>query len=328
MKLMKYISRLMSILACLHLWSCDVHEFPYPLEEDSNTAFILHLDYDMDIPFYKTIECTEDARAVENQKYDVRYIVKVYPKESDGDSKELYSYVFTKDDVAELDNSVTLNLKNGNYKFMVWTDYVTEGSDEDYFYNTKAFDEISLKEGESYQGNSNLKDAFQGKVESEVSSQVTEARIAMERPVAKIKFVSTDMDTFMSEIADAALTINDFKVVFRYQGYFLNAYNMHTNKLSGSITDKVFESTLTKISDIEVEMGFDYVFAESLDSSVYVTIEICDKDGNVISSFKMVEVPVICGKQTTVMAKFMSSQSGSGATIDPDYNGDINIEIK
>lgn len=326
MKLMRYISKLMSILACMHLWSCDVHEFPYPLEEDSNTSFILHLDYDTNLPYYKTIECTEDARSVESQKFDVRYIVKVYPEASDENSKELHSFVFTKDDVTSLNHSVTMNLKQGHYKFMVWTDYIMEGSDVDLFYNAKVFNNIALKEGETYQGNSDEKDAFRGIVVSEVSSKVTEARVTMERPVAKFKFISTDMDKFMSQF-DPTTTINDFKVVFRYQGYLPNAYNMHTNQSTSSISEKSFESKLTKISETEVQLGFDYVFAEVIGSSVYVTVEIRNKDENVLSSFTTIEVPLIRGKLTTVKAKFMSSQSGGGAGIDPDYNGDINIEI-
>lgn len=326
MKLMRYISKLMSILACLHLWSCDVHEFPYPLEEDSNTSFILHLDYDTNLPYYKTIECTEDARSAENQKFDVRYIVKVYPEASDENSKELHSFVFTKDDVTSLNHSVTMNLKNGHYKFMVWTDYIMEGSDVDLFYVADDFNKIILKERETYQGNTDEKDAFRGTVVSKVSSKVTEARVVMERPVAKFKFISTDIDDFMSQF-EQTVSINDFKVIFSYPGYFPNSYNMHTDGISGTLIVKKFESTMTKISDTEVELGFDYVFAEEEGSSLYVTLEICDKDGNVLSSFTTIEVPLVRGKLTTVKAKFLSSQSSGGAGIDPDYNGDINIEI-
>ena len=76
-----------------------------------------------------------------------------------------------------------------------------------------------------------------------------------------------------------------------------------------------------------MEMGFDYVFAQSTESLVYITVEISDKEGNVLSSFTTIEIPLLRGKLTTVNAKFLSSQSDGGAGIDPDYNGDINIEI-
>lgn len=335
MKLMKYISKLMSILVCLHLWSCDVHEFPHPIPEDENISFILHLDYDTTLPYYRTIEYSEDARSIDSQQYDARYIVKVYPAVSESGTKELYSFVFTKADVNELDHSVTLDLKKGNYKFIVWTDYVIEGTKTDYLYDTSTFDKISLK-GNKYQGNTDLKDAFKGTITTEVSANLTEALVLMERPVAKFRFISTDFDRFMSQViesqavetASKTVSLEDFKIVFRYQGYLPNAYNLNSDQSSGSLTEKEFESVVYKISDSEVEMGFDYVFAQSAETSVYITVEISDTEGNVLSSFTTIEIPLLRGKLTTVNAKFLPSQSDGGAGIDPDYNGDINIEIK
>lgn len=330
MKLMRYISKLMSILACLHLWSCDVHEFPHPIPEDENISFVLHLDYDTTLPYYRTIEYREDARSIDSQPYDARYIVKVYPAISESGTKELYSFVFTKADVTELDHSVTLDLKKGNYKFMVWTDYVIKGTETDYLYDTSTFDKISLKD-DKYQGNTDLKDAFKGTITTEVSADLTEALVLMERPVAKFRFISTDFDKFISQVIESqaveTASLEDFKVVFRYQGYLPNAYSLNSDQLSGSVTEKEFESVVYKISDTEVEMGFDYVFAQSTESLVYITVEISDKEGNVLSSFTTIEIPLLRDKLTTVNAKFLSSQSDGGAGIDPDYNGDINIEI-
>lgn len=313
----------MSILACLHLCSCDVHEFPHP--EDENISFVLHLKYDTNMPFYKTIECTEDSRSVDNSKYDVRYIVYVYPELSEEPTNALYSFVFTKNEVTVLDNSVTINLKKGAYKFMVWTDYVTEGSQTDNLYDTNNFGKISPK-GIEYQGNSDLKDAFKGTIVSEVSRNVSEAVVEMVRPVAKFKFITDDIESFISQLAETKDTsLDEFKLVFRYNGYLANSFNMYTDQSSGSLTEETFFSTFTKVSDIETLLGFDYVFAELMPSSVYVTLEICNKNGEVLSSFSSIEVPLVRGKLSTVIVKFTGSQSGGGAAIDPDYNGDINI---
>ena len=333
MKLMRYIAKLMSVLACLHLWSCDVHEFPYPVEDD-DTSFVLHLDYNTNMPFYKTLEYTEDARAIDGTQYDARYIVKVYPAGSEEPAKELYSFVFIKDDVTELDNSVTLDLKNGNYKFMVWTDYVVEGTEDDFIYDTSTFEKIVLK-GDEYEGNSDLKDAFRGTVVSEVSPNATEAIVVMERPLAKFKFISTDFDTFMSQVVETgaiqqysnAVSFEDFKIVFRYQGYLPNTYNMYTDQSSGSLTELEFNSSLRKVNDAEVELGFDYVFSEANETSIYMTVEICDLEGNVLSSFTTKEILLLRGKMTTVNVKFLNSSSNGGAEIDPDYNGSFDLEF-
>lgn len=339
MKLMRYLSKLMSILACLHLWSCDVHEFPYPLDEDDTTPFVLHLDYDTNIPLYKTVEYTEDARSVEKSKHDVRYIVKVYPGTATDGSGELHHFVFTKNDVSVLNHSVTLKLKEGNYKFLVWSDYVTEGSKVDHLYNTLTFDNIALK-GKEYQGNTDVKDAFRGTVVSEVSANVTSARMQMERPLAKINFISTDWENFVIQYGDMddtrtasgtvssrAINLNDYKVVFRYQGSVPDAYNMYSDQSASSLVEKTFESTLKQLGDTEVDFGFDYLFAEAAETYVNVTVEISDKDGNLLSSFTSMAVPFVRGKLTVVELKFRSPESDNGAAIDPDYNGDYNIKL-
>jgi hypothetical protein len=302
--------------------------------EDDDTSFVLHLDYNTNMPFYKTLEYTEDARAIDGTQYDARYIVKVYPAGSEEPAKELYSFVFIKDDVTELDNSVTLDLKNGNYKFMVWTDYVVEGTEDDFIYDTSTFEKIVLK-GDEYEGNSDLKDAFRGTVVSEVSPNVTEAIVVMERPLAKFKFISTDFDTFMSQVVETgtiqqnskAVSFEDFKIVFRYQGYLPNTYNMYTDQSSGSLTELEFNSSLRKVNDAEVELGFDYVFSEANETSIYMTVEICDLEGNVLSSFTTKEILLLRGKMTTVNVKFLNSSSNGGAEIDPDYNGSFDLEF-
>ena len=325
----------MSILACLHLWSCDVHEFPHPIPVDENISFVLRLNYDTNLPLHKVLEYTEDARSAESSQYDIRYIVKVYPATTETGTKELHSFVFTKDNIAELNHSVTLNLKHGHYQFMVWTDYVNEGTDTDLFYNAVSFDKIACVIGDKYQGNTDFKDAFRGTIVSEVSSDVSEALVTMERPVAKLRFISTDFDSFISQVTEAqaiqttskAISLDDFKVVLRYQGYLANSYNMQSDQSSGSLTKEEFESTIYSISDTEVEMGFDYVFAEASETSVHVSLDICDVNGNVLSTFTTKEIPLVRGKLTTVNLQFLDSLSGGGAAIDPDYNGDVNIEM-
>ena len=86
---------------------------------------MLHLNYDTNLPLYKVVEYHEDTRSEVDANYDIRYIVKIFPA---GDSREeLFHYEFFKDDISELNNDVTIMLKEGKYRFVVWTDYVSAG---------------------------------------------------------------------------------------------------------------------------------------------------------------------------------------------------------
>ena len=58
--------------------------------------------------------------------------------------------------------------------------------------------------------------------------------------------------------------------MFRYQGFMPCSFNMFTNKPADSWTGVAFDSTMQRLSDTEVELGFDYVFVNGGESTVPV----------------------------------------------------------
>ena len=81
------------------------------------------------------------------------------------------------------------------------------------------------------------------------------------------------------------------------------------------------------LSNGEAELGFDYVFVNGSESTMVVSVEIYDGQGNIVSNFKPVDVPLIRSKLTTVKARFLTSDAMGGVSIIPDYDGEHNIEI-
>ncbi len=53
MRALRYIFMLGVILNSMFLSSCDVHEFPNPSLQE--IPFVLHLNYDTELPLYKVI---------------------------------------------------------------------------------------------------------------------------------------------------------------------------------------------------------------------------------------------------------------------------------
>lgn len=352
MKRICLFSTLLAILA-LVTTSC-VHEFP----ELSETAdFTLHLNFDTELPLYKEVTYATSRTANDADAYDIRHIVSVHRLQPDGSYNRTADtvIVFTCDDVKNLNCSRHLTLREGQYKFFVWSDFVDEGSKADKFYAPSDFAEIILRDKKEYTGNCDFRDAFRGNAQGTVTIQRdemmdvdNEVTVTMQRPLAKFKFISTDYKEFIAnvlkreaqknagsttnEAADDAMTrgINpdDYRVVFSYMEFVPCSYNMFTDKPADSWTGLQFESTLKPIDNGEIEMGFDYVFVNGAEAGVSVMASVYSKDGELVASTPAINVPLKRSQLTIVRGKFLTSISNGGIDIDPGFDGEYNIVIR
>ena len=331
------------------LSSCDVHEFPD--SKDSKVSFTLNLSYDTSLPLYKVISLDNDSRVVdESRNYNIRYIVEVYPATEENKSQDrttLHRFVFVKEDISTFDYSVNIPLERGAYNFVVWSDYV-KVNDSDLYYNTSAFEEITLR-GDSHKGNNDFRDAFRGVATSEVSGSVNSATIEMQRPMAKFNFISNDVKEFVSKIqsiraekgnsrgddkSDASsgtigfenINFSDFNIVLRYNGFMPDSYNAYTNKPSDASIGVSFESKIKLLENGDAELGFDYILVNETESSISVSVEVYDYDGELLSRYNPIDVPLVRSHLTTIKANFLTSGTG-GVTIIPGFDGDFNIQV-
>ena len=279
-------------LSLCALSSCDVHEFP--AEEPESHSVVLHLDFRTDLPLYQTIEYTRSGKASAMPgDYDIRYQIRVYKTDSEGGirSDDYTAVTVTKDDVTDPDHSVSMEIGEGSYRFLVWADYVDNGGDADKFYTTGDFKEITLA-GESHCGNNVFRDAFRGEATATVASgdgTPQEITVEMERPLARFQFVTTDLETFITnalkeqEARDGAekedsptkaVNLDDYRIVFRYAGFMPSAFNAFTNKPIDAITGVSFAGKITRLNEKEAELGFDYVFVNGTESTVPVAVEV------------------------------------------------------
>lgn len=345
-----YIYRLFVpvVTGCLLLCgSCDVHEFPSADDEPATHEVTLHLNFHTDLPQYRVVEYTRTrAASTDPDDYDLRYLIHIYKDDGTGtfDNGEYTSRIETKDDVTALNHDLKLQLEEGNYRFVVWTDYVDNGTEEDKFYDTGRFEEITLR-GDEHAGNCHFRDAFRGLEEVTIADGSTrEATVEMERPMARYSFVTTDLDLFLTrvmeqqaasketaETTDAptkAIDLNDYRVTFRYTGYMPSAFNALTDKPVDAQTGVSFDGQITRLSDNEAELGFDYVFVNGTESTVQVMLEVRNNEGDVIASISPVDVPLMRSRHTTVRGPFLTTEATGGVGISPGFDGEWNYEIR
>ena len=343
---------LISLLSPIVLAGCDVHEFP---DMPETVPFHLRLRYDTDMTVWEHVYDGGDvSEAGLGGTYDnaresgqIRYVIRAYPLSEKRNTAQEHTeeLVFTRDAADGYDCECTLELPGGNYNIMVWSDLVRHDGDT-HFHNADDFSEISLQGGHS--GNTDYRDAYRGTNSISLATDIRERApdtldVAMQRPLAKYEFITNDVVEFVEKEATRmaatrgeetkngdgsptrAVNVEDYKVVFYYVGFMPDTYSMFTDKPVDSSTGVLFESSLSKLSESEASLGFDYVMVNGKESAVTVRIGILDKEGAQLSLTGPIDVPLKRSHHTILKGMFLMSKSSGGVNIDPGFDGDHNL---
>lgn len=367
---------LLVLAASMLLCASCVHEFPdgpdmpsppataepvrlyrLTLRHDSTLDLLGEFDYASG----ETLSTRAEGPAEARKKHSIRYIINAYA-ESRGEFTRSVDTTFTflRDVESGLDASFDINMPDGSWKFIAWTDYTDEGSVSDKYYDTSDFTEIVLANRDTHFGSNQFREAFFGSAETAISrAGVTspdtvilgESTIRMERPMARYTFITTDLRRFIenetssarnnvapSEVAAApadasgapanAPALRDYRVRFIYTRFMPCSFNAYTGKPADSWTGVAYESEIEKLSDDEARIGFDYVFVNGDRTAATVGVEVLDRDGNLLARIPAFDVPLERSRHTIVKGEFLTTKSGGEMGINPDFDGEFNIEIK
>ncbi len=332
-----------AMLVAVAVAGCDVHEFPVVPEQ---IPFVLRLDSRTQLPIHEEIYFTKQTTHT-TAEHDRRYVINAY-RSHDGEtfSRKADTTIVYTTHMEDDEISIALNLQRGDYyRFMVWSDHVAKGTHRDKYYNTTDFAEITYADRAAYEGCNDFKDAFRGTVQTAVlyeqypDGDMVEQVVNMEleRPLAKFKFIATDVEDFVErelertatkdEHVPRSVNPDDYRVVFYYTGFMPCSFNMFTNKPNDSWIGVTFDGKMVPIGSDEMELGFDYVLVNGTESKITVVAEVYDKEGELLSRTKTVEVPLVRSKLTVVRGPFLTSMATGNIGIVTEYDGDINIEI-
>lgn len=330
---MKKILYLIMYMPLLWLSACDVHELP---ETPEFVKLHLRLNYEMDMTIWNH---QYDGESVIEQgfgeTYDnrlesgrMRYIVRTYPISEEQRTMQDYTqeFVFSKDIAEGYDHEVTLDVLPGNYHVMVWSDLVETNGDS-HFYNADSFLEI-MWQGD-HKGNTAYHDAFCGKnmitLSVNNSSQINRTiNICMKRPLARFEIIANDLLEF-TNLKGSDLSL--YKAKIEYIGFVPNTYSLFADRPVSSTTGEMFESSLTKLTDTEISMGFDHVLASDKGTTVTVRIGIYDNNDQPISFSKSLTIPIMPAYHTLLKGKFLMQNTSNKVDISPNWNGDYNITL-
>ncbi|MDE6099145.1 MAG: hypothetical protein K2G24_09680, partial [Muribaculaceae bacterium] len=304
-----------------------------------------------------------ESRSRHDGDHDFRYIINIYENADESaypSRTPVGSFIFTATTVMpgsdgsspDHNRRVSIALPPGNFRIIAWADHVLPGTSNDMYYSTADFANISvLAENDAHPGNIPWRDAFRGQVDVRVNDAgevfasgdepETLVEIPMRRPMARYRFVSTDLGEFISrhessvqkasgsEAISMTPDLDDYRVVMRYTGYMPSVYNAHTDRPTDSRLGVFYDGAISRLDASTAELASDYVFVNGNETAVQVALDVYDRhSGARIASTDPVTVPLRRNHLTIVRGRFLTSTASGGIGILPDFNGDFNIEIR
>ena len=164
----------------------------------------------------------------------------------------------------------------------------------------------------------------------------------LQRPMAKIEFITTDIDKFLDKLTTRGLKtssiskdllsnspdLTTIRVQVEYAGYFPSGFNAYTNKPNDARMGMSFNCSMMPLSEKEAHLASDYIFVNGSESAVKVNLVIRDSEGNLLNRIEGINVPIVRGKLTTIRDEFLTRNYSPGIGIDPSFEGpDIEIVI-
>lgn len=329
---------LLALVSGMGLSSC-VHQFP---EEDTIGNVYITVLQDTEWLPDSVVTLTRAGETDVNIRYDFR----LYRKGNTNDIIKEFSIV--KDDLTRQDFKTQLELMPGDYDLYCWSDYVDAKTGKALYYDDSDFADITYIK--PYEGDTDLRDAFRGMttftVEGSGYAQIkpVEATITLTRPLARYKFIATDLAEFIeNEITRGKMTnepasgpydaqrwakLSDYTVRVVYPLYMPAVFNNFRNNPVDSWTGVSFNCQMQQLNADEAQLCMDYTYVNGNESSVQVQLEVYDAQGGLIARTNTITVPTKRDRTTLVYGKFLTTIRSDGVGINPDFEGEYNIEIK
>ena len=336
-------------IACLLVFlliGCDktVLEFP---ENGGVDPTLVNVDLTLEID--PKIEPYVPARSntPEADLHDVRWIVEFFRDEIGGEPVERRVLTCEKAPDGRHSIRTSLALHAALYQVVAWMDYVDCGSAADKYYTVNSLSSICVPEAGDYIGDEDHKDTYVARQAIDLRGYrdwwnvVVGETVTLLRPMAKIEFITTDIDKFLEDLASRRLkagTVSDellsenpdlstIRVQVEYAGYFPSGFNAYTNKPNDARTGMSFGCSMKPLTDKEARLASDYIFVNGSESAVKVNLLICDAEGHLLNEVGGIDVPIVRGKLTTIRDEFLTRDYAPGIGIDPGFDGEIDIVI-
>ena len=137
------------------------------------------------------------------------------------------------------------------------------------------------------------------------------------------------MATFLNKLSTGGLKGESFTACVKYSDYLPTGYNLWDDVPKNSLMYMEYKVAFEPPADgtKELILGFDYVLTDAGETvSIPVELEILNEKNEVLARTAF-RIPCERGKNTTVRGNFLTSDANGGIGIDPDYDGDLEVDL-
>ena len=273
------------------------------------------------------------ANNVDATSYDLRFILEVY----DGETLAYRDVQYVDENFTAATVNFNARLLAKSYTFVLWADFVNEGSVENLYYNADNLKEISYTETVRNDVNTlstDIADAYSANKVIDLSTSSKSERITLTRPFGKIRLLATDAP--QNQVAD------DLKVPTSATIAFTDAtvpatFNARTGEASEpdlSVTGYTFTAVkepspvVTGHSDLAQEGKFAYLLGQTYlfesPSSTAYDMTVTVRNGNTQIGYReLTNIPVSANKLTTVIGNFYTNEGSIDVIVEDEFgNGE------
>lgn len=316
---------LSALLFPLLLCGC-IHQYPEVAStESAPVSLTLNVEVDAELSVYQTVSRSVAEIGVPRR----RFIIDVYRDGAVLPEKRVRTTDAELSAEGVYTITVPLRLEPLAYTLAVWSDYVKEGAENDWHFDTADFSGILIRA--PYDSDYSRRAAYCGTAAVDLTTCANEEgtdlrqHILLKSPQAKFVLIGTDVQEF----AARRRASGSYRAKVSYEYFFPTGYNVGGNVVCQSKVGISFTTPCRIEADEngECELAGDFVFAGPDASYISLTFEILDEADRTVSRVTGVQVPYKQGCLTIVKGKFLTRLMSSGVNIDTGYDGEYNIDI-
>ena len=274
---------------------------------------------------FGAIDYFDDA---EWAKYDLRYSLVIYS--ADGTTRINQTPIVKCVDRYETITYDLVLVKDKTYKFVIFADFVNQGTTTDLYYNTEDFKAITMKDG-MMGAMDEARDAYYISENITVNESGNKSMM-LTRPFGKLRLVATDYPEYnFSAPISAEITyynkpvyksfnaVNGEVATERVDGELTSTFDLSQNRYSAGLDSDKHNMTLC----------VDYLLANRNgdDTPVNFTFKIFFKDNVVQEHDFKTEIPIKRNHLTTILGNILTEDVDTETWINDQFDGEIGEEF-
>ena len=272
------------------------------------------------------------ATNVNADEFDLRYTLEVY----DGEEVVYKATSIVPQNFDSENASFSARLLAKKYKFVLWADFVTNGTQDDLYYNTADLRNISYTgKVDAAKLSDDAVDAYYKVVDVDLTTGGKQiSGIKLQRPFGKIRFVATDA---LSNGVNQTETPASVKIDFKGASV-PSSFNALTGEASGNMTVNAF-TFIPAQEDAVVSgetkenayiLGYAYFFATEPASAheVDVTVYSDPAASAQIGVRNLSKIPVAENKLTTVIGNFFTNEGGIDIIVEDEFGNEESVDVE